>query len=112
MHERATAAGIRVVLATEVTLPVGDGWWDGVLATIRELRGKQDYRVMVNGHIKEVNVWVRQYAAQHRLTLVDLEKAVDSGNGTRREEYTQEDGSHINPAGYAAITRYVADQLD
>jgi len=106
MHAEAKAAGIQVLLATEITFSVGDGFFDGIMDTLARWRGKQNYRVMVNGHVKEVNVWLREYARQNQLQLLDLERAVDSGNGSRREEYDDEDGSHVNPTGYAALTNY------
>jgi lysophospholipase L1-like esterase len=111
MHERARAAGVEVILATEVTMTVGDSWRDEIMAFIGKLRGRENYRVMINGHVKDVNEWLRKYAAEHRLRLIDLEQAVDSGNGSRRAEFTQEDGSHISPAGYEAISRHAAAAL-
>jgi lysophospholipase L1-like esterase len=111
MHAEASAAGIRVLLATEVTFSVGDGFLDGIMDGIARLRGRQNYKVMVNNHVKDVNAWLRSYAREHNLTLIDLERAVDSGNGSRRQEYDQEDGSHINAAGYAVLTRFAGDQL-
>src|SRR5688500_16130285 len=106
MHADAAAAGIKVLLATEVTFTVGEGFLDGILDGIARLRGRQNYKLVVNNHVKEVNAWLRDYAREHHLTLLDLERAVDSGNGSRRGEYNQEDDSHINAAGYAALTRY------
>jgi len=111
MHAEAEAAGIKVLLATELTFSVGDGFFDGLMDRIARLRGKQNYRVMINGHVKEVNAWLREFAREHELTLLDLERAVDSGNGSRREEYDQEDRSHVNATGYAALTSYATTVL-
>ena len=111
MHERAKAAGITVVLATEVTMTVGDSWIDEIRGFIGRLRGRQNYRVMINDHVKDVNAWLREYAAQNRLRLLDFERAVDSGNGSRRENFSTEDGSHISPEGYQALTDYTRQQL-
>lgn len=111
MHAQASAAGIDVLLATEITFSVGDGFFDGIMDRIARMRGRQNYRVVVNNHVKEVNAWLRQYAREQNLPLLDLERAVDSGNGSRREEYDDEDGSHVNPEGYAALTRYATQQL-
>ncbi len=106
MHEQAAAAGIETILATEVTLTIGDSWLDEIRAFIGKLRGRENYRVTINNHVKDVNAWLRSYAAEHNLMLLDFERAVDGGTGSRREEYSQEDGSHISPAGYEALTRY------
>nr|MBO2488325.1 hypothetical protein [Gammaproteobacteria bacterium] len=111
MIEQARVAGIEPILATEITLPIPDTWSETLKSWIAGLLGKQDYRAKINSHVKEVNEWLREFARAEKIQLLDLERAVDSGNGTRRLEYTQEDGSHISPAGYAAITEYVRTQL-
>ena len=111
MTEQARAAGIEVILVTELTIPIADTLKEKAMALIGSVRGKQDYRTQKNEQIKAVNVWLREYAAAQKLKLLDLERALDSGNGTRKVEYTREDNSHVSPAGYQAITRYVAGQL-
>lgn len=112
MHERAKAAGISVILATEVTMTVGDSWVDEIRGFIGNLRGRENYRVMINNHVKDVNAWLREYAARNRLVLLDFERAVDSGNGSRRENFSTDDGSHISPEGYQALTEYARQQLE
>ena len=111
MTEQARAAGIAVILATELTIPIADTWKEKLMGWIGSVRGKQDYRQQKNEQIKAVNHWLRDYASKEKLPLLDLETALDSGNGTRKVEYTRSDNSHVSPAGYEAITRYVASQL-
>jgi len=111
MIAAAKRAGIEPMLVTEITLPIPDTWTETLMSWIAGLLGKQDYRSRVNGHIKEVNEWLRELARTEQIALLDLERALDSGNGTRRLEYTRDDGSHVSPAGYAAITEYARTQL-
>jgi lysophospholipase L1-like esterase len=111
MTEQARAAGIEVILVTEITIPIPDTLKEKAMALVGSVLGKQDYRSQKNEQIKAVNVWLREYARSQNIELIDLEKALDSGNGTRKVEYTREDNSHVSPAGYQAITRYVAAQL-
>lgn len=111
MTEQARAAGIEVILVTEITIPIPDTFKETVMGWIASVRGKQDYRSQKNEQIKAVNAWLRDYARAQKLKLLDLEQALDSGNGTRKVEYTRADNSHVSPAGYQAITRYVAGQL-
>lgn len=111
MTEQARAAGIEVILVTEITIPVPDTFKENAIAWVAGLLGKQDYRSQKNEQIKALNVWLRDYARTQNIKLIDLETALDSGNGTRKVEYTREDNSHVSPAGYQAITRYVASQL-
>jgi lysophospholipase L1-like esterase len=111
MTEQARAAGIEVILATEITIPVPDTFKERAIAFVASVSGKQDYRSQKNEQIKAVNAWLRDYARAQKLKLLDLERALESGNGTRKVEYAREDNSHVSPAGYQAITRYVAAQL-
>lgn len=106
MVAEARNAGIDVMLATEITLGIADTWKEKALALLAQVRGKQDYRRMVNAHVKELNEWLRDFARREQLVLLDFERAVDSGNGSRKVEYSTEDGSHVSPAGYAALTAY------
>lgn len=111
MTEQARAAGIEVILVTEITIPIPDTLKESAMAWVAGLLGKQDYRSQKNEQIKAVNAWLREYARSQNIKLLDLEKALESGNGTRKVEYAREDNSHVSPAGYQAITRYVAAQL-
>jgi acyl-CoA thioesterase-1 len=111
MIEQARAAGITPILVTELTIPVPDTMKEKLLGLAASLLGKNDYRTQKNTEIKAVNAWLRDYAKAQKIQLVDLEAALDSGNGTRKVEYTRSDNSHVSPAGYQAITKYVASQL-
>lgn len=112
MTEQARAAGIEVILLTEITIPIADTWKNQLMAFIGSVRGKQDYRSQKNEQIKAVNAWLRDYARAQKLKLIDLEKALESENGSRKVEYARADNSHVSPAGYQAITRYVTSQLN
>jgi lysophospholipase L1-like esterase len=111
MLAQAKAAQIPVILATEITLTTAIGWQDWIPAAVAWARGKESYASRINRQVKAVNGWLRQTAAQEKLQLLDLEKAVDDGDGGRKPEFTKEDRSHVTPAGYAAISQYVRTQL-
>jgi len=111
MTEQARAAGIEVILLTELTIPIPDTFKENATAWVAGLLGKRDYRSQKNEQIKAVNVWLREYARAQKIKLIDLETALDSGNGTRKVEYTRDDNSHVSPAGYQTITSYVTAQL-
>ncbi|WP_161966196.1 GDSL-type esterase/lipase family protein [Steroidobacter cummioxidans] len=111
MIEQARAAGITPILATDLTIPIPDTMKEKVLSFIGNVRGKTDYRVEKNTEIKALNAWLREYAKTHNVKLLDLERALASGNGTRKVEYTRKDNSHITAAGYEAITKYVVSQM-
>jgi len=111
MIEQARAAGITPILVTEITIPIADTIKEKLMRLVGGVLGKNDYRTQKNTEIKALNVWLRDYAKAQKIKLLDLETALDSGNGTRRVEYTRSDNSHVSPAGYDAITRYVVSQL-
>jgi lysophospholipase L1-like esterase len=111
MIGRARAAGIRPILATEVTIRHKAGWMDDAHARVGRLLGRASYQDYVNGHVREMNAWLRELARSEGLLLLDFESVVSGADGARRREYAQEDGSHISPNGYAAIDRYAAPLL-
>lgn len=106
MIRRAEQAGIDVILATEVTLSKSPGLVNWAKDLARQVLGRQSYQQRVNTQVRAVNDFLRAEAARKGWLLLDLEKAVDDGDGYRRPEYSAEDGSHITPAGYAALTAY------
>lgn len=107
MIDKAYTKGIIPILVTEVTLPVGDGWLDKISAWVGALRGRKSYRDQVNGHVIEMNQWVRRIAAEKKLTVLDFEKVLADEKGRRRSEYTTQDGTHLSPKAYAALTESV-----
>jgi lysophospholipase L1-like esterase len=111
MVEQARAAGITPILVTELTIPVPDTIKEKLMGLVAGVLGKNDYRTQKNTEIKALNAWLREYAKIQKIKLLDLEAALDSGNGTRKVEYTRSDNSHVSPAGYQAITKYVVSQL-
>jgi len=111
MVSLATAKGIKVILATEITLTEAVGWKNKFAAWVGGLRGKEGYSARVNKEVRALNGWLRSYARQKGLQVLDFEQVLDDGEGFRKEEYTSEDGSHVNAEGYAALTAYMVAQL-
>lgn len=112
MVELARANGIEPILATEVTLRGKNNFKDRVATVIGGLLGKQSYQDRVNGHVLELNGWLREYAAGNGLLLLDLQPVLSDKNDRRRKEYAQQDGSHITAAGYEALTSHFAEILE
>jgi lysophospholipase L1-like esterase len=106
MADKARNKGITPVLATEVTLPASTG----LSAWFGKLRGKQSYQAYVNGHVIEMNHWIRLLAAEKKLVLLDFEKVLADQDGARKREYTTEDGTHLSTKAYEALTRYAQSQ--
>lgn len=111
MLAQARAAGVPVILATEITWTTAVGWRDWHRAAIAWVRGKESYATRINREVKTVNAWLRELAEAEDIPLLDFEQVVDDGRGGRKPEYTRDDGSHVTPAGYAALTEYARTRL-
>jgi len=83
------AKQIKVVLATVVPVTRSRAAQDA---------GKQE-------SLLKYNEWVREYASQHGLDVLDLEATLRSNKEGKflREEFAATDGSHLNSAAYAAL---------
>lgn len=94
---RLQAKHIMVVLATVV--PV-------TRARAEQSAGKQESLV-------EYNEWVRQYAAQHGITVLDLELALRTDEHGRymRDELATSDGSHLSAAAYTVLDHVLRKTL-
>lgn len=111
MIQQARAAGIEVMLATEVPMAEPGGLVNGARALLGRLLGKESYASQVNRQVRDLNVWVRQQAAKEGFRLLDFEKVFAPDGGARMSEYATEDLSHITPAGYQALTKYSVAEL-
>lgn len=111
MLQQARAAGIEVILATEVPWTEPDGFLDIIRGWIGSLRGKQSYAARVSGHVHELNDYLRELASREGYRLLDFEGVFANEKGTRKVEYAADDGSHISEAGYQALTAYAGKEL-
>jgi hypothetical protein len=111
MITRARAQGANVILATEITLSEAVGFTNRVMAFINGLRGKTSYAARINEPVRAVNAQIRQYARENGLRVLDIEKLFDDGEGFRKVEYSDDDGSHVSAEGYAALTRYAQSEM-
>jgi lysophospholipase L1-like esterase len=103
--------GVIPILATEVTIRPEDSWKETLAGWIGSLLGKEGYQDYVNQHVMDVNQWVRDYADQHDLLLLDLQPVIANENGRRQKECAAKDGSHISQKGYEKLTEYAQSVL-
>jgi lysophospholipase L1-like esterase len=111
MIAKARAAGIRPILATEVTLSEAVGFMGHVAAFVGKLRGKTGYAARINPPVRAVNDWLREHARAEKIQVLDVEKLMDDGDGYRDTDYTSDDGTHISPEGYTALTALAQREL-
>lgn len=86
---RLQAKQIKVILATVVPVTRSRAAQDA---------GKQE------GLLK-YNEWIREFARQHGLEVLDLEAALRADDSEKylREEFAADDGSHLNSAAYQIL---------
>jgi hypothetical protein len=68
--------------------------------------GKQGHQARINGHVLELNAWLRETAKREGLLVIDLQPQLSDADGQRRKAFCKEDGSHVTEAGYRAATAY------
>ena len=111
MIKRARAHGIEPILATDVTIRPPLEFLETIKSTVGWLLRKRSYQDQVNHYVIEMNQWLRETASREALLLLDFESVLAGRDGQRRREFATEDGSHISPDGYAALTQYAAPIL-
>lgn len=111
MVDAARRANVTPILATEVTLGSKGSFTDKAMAWLGKLLGKRSYANNINAHVQYVNNWVRQYAKSNGIVLLDIQPVLAEPDDMRKSEYTKEDGSHLTPAAYEALTKYAEPEL-
>jgi hypothetical protein len=60
----------------------------------------------------EYNGWVRSYALESGMPVLDLEAVLRlTSAGSLNERYAAADGSHLNSSGYAVLDEYLSSML-
>ena len=103
--------GIEPILATEVTLRQKAGLTETLASWAGWMMGKTSYQDRVNEHVMATNRWLTELAKRENLLMLDFQAALAEDGVGRRREFAKEDGSHIPPAGYAALTAYATPIL-
>lgn len=111
MVANAKSHGIEPILATEVTIRERAGWDNKLMGLLGRIMGKTSYQAFINGHVMATNAWLREYASNQGLQLLDLEQVLASDDGSRKARFAQDDGSHLTAAAYQAMTAYARQEL-
>lgn len=110
MVEMAQSHGIKPILATEVTTQNPRGFLNAVRGFIGRLRGKPSYAQFVSREVMRVNNWLRGYAKEHSIPVLDIERLFAGEDGLRKQAYVTDDGSHITPLAYEVLTKHVRQE--
>jgi lysophospholipase L1-like esterase len=104
--------GVIPILATELTIFGCKTYIEKIKTFLLEkVIGKESYRAYVNKHVLQVNEWLKSYAREERLMIVDFNRALSGKDSVRKEKYTTPDGTHISSEGYQELTRYIKQAL-
>lgn len=109
--DRARAADIRPVLATEITVRHERGLVSELMHLAGRLLGKESYQAFVNGNVSAMNEWLEGIARTEGILLLDLATVLSDDAGYRSRSSAKEDGSHISASGYDALTAYASVAL-
>jgi lysophospholipase L1-like esterase len=98
--------GIIPILATEVTIRPKEGWKETIAGWVGWLMGKKSYQDYINQQVLDMNQWLKNYAKENNLLILDLQPVISGKHGKRMKEYATNDGSHISKKGYERLTLY------
>jgi lysophospholipase L1-like esterase len=113
MFDKARAAGIEVIVATEITIgPKVEDWVPTIKSWVNWMVGRETYEESINKHILALNAWLTGTARRDGMLVLDLQPVLCDARGQRTKESRQADGSHITPAGYQALTAYARPVLE
>lgn len=110
MIETARERNLPLIVATEVTLPAATSWWGEILAWLFRLLGRESYADRINANVMAVNDWLKQYASEQGVPLLDFQAALAPDGLYRDRDYAQPDGSHLSEAAYQRLTSYTQSQ--
>ena len=66
MISLAQENGIEPIVATEITMGPLPGFRELVGSWLGKIRGKTSYQDFVNGHVMQINQWLKAYAGEQR----------------------------------------------
>ena len=111
MVDLARANGIKPVIATEVTIRGRSGIKETIASWIGRIKGGEGYQDYVNRHVLRTNQWIREYALEQRIPLLDFQPLLSDREGRRKPEYAKEDGSHLSAKAYSRLSQYAGEKL-
>jgi lysophospholipase L1-like esterase len=103
--------GIRVIVATEVSIREPAGFLNWAAGLVGQIMGKQSYQSKINRHVSDVNLWLTGFANSHDILVLDLQAALAEDDGRRKEKFAAEDGSHLTVAAYNELTTHATKTI-
>jgi lysophospholipase L1-like esterase len=111
MVRMARVNGIEPILATEVTIRGKDDLRSTVAGWLGAILRKESYQSYVNGHVLDTNRWIRKFAEENGILLLDFQPLIADEKGFRKKEFATEDGTHISKAAYERLSEHAEKTL-
>lgn len=111
MVRLAKQNGVEPILATDVTIRREAGWRSTLAEWAGWIRRKESYQSYVNRQVHEINRWIREFAREKGITLLDFEPLLTGKNGYREKRFATPDGTHISEAAYRRLTLHAEEVL-
>jgi lysophospholipase L1-like esterase len=106
MVSTARQLNIIPILGTQLTISYKKTFQEFLLFLFGKLFDRQSYTDFANRQIASLNVWMKKYAAENKILLLELEEQLGNRWGFRKLKYTRKDGSHVTKGGYERLTDY------
>ncbi len=103
--------GVKAIITTEITVRPPESWKESMAGFVGKILGKESYQTYVNKHVVAMNDWIKEFAKENKLLLLDFQTVLSDTKGIRKKEFAAKDGSHISPEGYEALTLYTKNHL-
>lgn len=112
MIAQARKNNIEPIIGTEVTMGPKPGLSEMVMSWAGALLGKESYGDRVNARVQDINKLLIDLARRENILVLDFQTTLSGSGSWRRRDFTKDDGSHITPAGYEALTSYARPVLE
>jgi lysophospholipase L1-like esterase len=106
MIDHTVSMGIVPVIATEITFGVPSDMISSIKRFIGKILGKRSYQDYISTNVMAVNDWIRSYATEHGIAVLEIEKLMTNEDGYRKEGYYMEDFSHISELAYQDLQAF------
>lgn len=97
---------ITPILGTQLTISYKKTLQEFLMFLLGKLFARQSYTDFANRQITDLNCWLKKYAAENQILLLELEGQLSNRWGFRKLKYTRKDGSHVTKSGYDRLAAY------
>ncbi|MCU7848472.1 MAG: hypothetical protein KZQ89_10800 [Candidatus Thiodiazotropha sp. (ex Lucinoma kastoroae)] len=111
MLDTAKQQGVIPVVATEITLGVPADIKSKIMHFLGKIRGKRSHQQYISSNVLAVNEWIRSYAKDQGISVLDIEKLMTNEEGNRKVGYFKEDLSHITDQAYRDLHTFALPLL-